>query len=66
MKDLVVSKVELDELWTFVQKNKYREWKRYEDDGTSIWASFASECRLVIAHAIGKQRKTKKAKVGDR
>ena len=27
MKDIVVSKVELDELWTFVQKNKYREWK---------------------------------------
>ena len=28
MKDIVVSKVELDELWTFIQKNKYREWKR--------------------------------------
>lgn len=27
MKDLNISKVELDELWTFVQKKEYREWK---------------------------------------
>jgi IS1 family transposase len=27
--------------------------KEYEDDGTWIWVSYASECRLVIAHAIG-------------
>ena len=33
MKDLVVSKVELDELWTFVQKNKYLEWKRMKTMG---------------------------------
>jgi len=33
MKDIVVSKVELDELWTFVQKNKYREWKRMKTMG---------------------------------
>jgi len=33
MKDIIVSKVELDELWTFVQKNKYREWKRMKTMG---------------------------------
>ena len=27
LKDLKVSKVELDELWTFVKKKQYREWK---------------------------------------
>ena len=27
MKDMDVSKVELDELWTFVKKKQYREWK---------------------------------------
>lgn len=28
MEDLEVSKVELDELWTFVKKKQFREWKR--------------------------------------
>jgi IS1 family transposase len=28
----------------------------YEDDGTWIWVSFASECRMVIAHAVGKRK----------
>lgn len=27
LKDLKISKVELDELWTFVKKKQYREWK---------------------------------------
>lgn len=27
LKDLKVSKVELDELWTFVQKKQFREWR---------------------------------------
>ena len=27
IKDLKVSKVELDELWTFVKKKQFREWK---------------------------------------
>ena len=27
MKDLNVSKVELDELWTFVKKKRFREWR---------------------------------------
>ena len=27
LKDLKVSKVELDELWTFVKNKQYREWK---------------------------------------
>jgi transposase-like protein len=27
LKDLKVSKVELDELWTFVKKKQFREWK---------------------------------------
>ena len=27
LKDLNVSKVELDELWTFVKKKQFREWK---------------------------------------
>jgi len=26
-KDLEISKVELDELWTFVKKNQFREWQ---------------------------------------
>ena len=25
--DLQISKVELDELWTFVKKNQFREWQ---------------------------------------
>ena len=33
MRDIVVSKVELDELWTFVKKNKYPEWKRMKTTG---------------------------------
>ena len=28
LKDLKVSKVELDELWTFVQKKQFKQWKR--------------------------------------
>ena len=28
LKDLKVSKVELDELWTFVQKKRLKEWKK--------------------------------------
>ena len=28
MKDLKVDKVELDELWTFVQKKQFRNWKK--------------------------------------
>jgi len=27
LKDLEISKVELDELWTFVKKNQFREWQ---------------------------------------
>ena len=27
LKDLNVSRVELDELWTFVKKKQFREWK---------------------------------------
>jgi transposase-like protein len=27
LKDLKISKVELDELWTFVKKNQFREWQ---------------------------------------
>lgn len=27
LKDLKISKVELDELWTFVKKKQFREWK---------------------------------------
>jgi uncharacterized protein YjcR len=33
MKEIVVSKIELDELWTFVQKNKRREWKHMKTMG---------------------------------
>lgn len=28
MKELDVSKVEMDELWTYVKKNEFREWKK--------------------------------------
>lgn len=28
----------------------------YEDDGTWIWVSFASESRLVVAHAVGERK----------
>lgn len=28
----------------------------YEDDGTWIWVSFATESRLIIAHAIGERK----------
>ena len=28
----------------------------YEDDGTWIWVSLASESRLVIAHAVGERK----------
>ena len=28
----------------------------YEDDGTWVWVSFASESRLVIAHAVGERK----------
>jgi IS1 family transposase len=28
----------------------------YEDDGTWVWVSFASECRLILAHAVGERK----------
>jgi IS1 family transposase len=28
----------------------------YEDDGTWVWVSFASESRLVVAHAVGERK----------
>ena len=30
--------------------------EEYEDDGTWIWISFATEYRLVIAHAVGERK----------
>jgi hypothetical protein len=30
--------------------------EEYEDDGTWVWVSYASECRLVLAHAIGERK----------
>ena len=34
LKELKISKVELDELWTFVKKNQFREWQvRRKSDG---------------------------------
>ncbi|PKL57539.1 MAG: hypothetical protein CVV34_06980, partial [Methanomicrobiales archaeon HGW-Methanomicrobiales-5] len=33
MNDLNVPKVELDELWTFVQKKQYREWRNTRTTG---------------------------------
>jgi IS1 family transposase len=37
-------------------KKKVPKMKEYEDDGTWIWVSYASECRLVIAHAVGERK----------
>jgi hypothetical protein len=28
----------------------------YEDDGTWVWVSYASECRLVLAHVVGERK----------
>jgi Transposase and inactivated derivatives len=56
LKDLNVSKVELDELWTFVKKKTVPRMEEYEDDGTWIWLSFAPEYRMVIAHSIGERK----------
>lgn len=28
----------------------------YEDDGTWVWVSYASKCRLVLAHAVGERK----------
>jgi len=33
LKDLHISKVELDELWTFVKKNQFREWQTLRKSG---------------------------------
>lgn len=33
LKDLQISKVELDELWTFVKKNQFREWQTLRKNG---------------------------------
>jgi len=33
LKDLHISKVELDELWTFVKKNQFREWQTLKKNG---------------------------------
>ncbi|MDF0591919.1 hypothetical protein [Candidatus Methanocrinis natronophilus] len=55
MKEIVVSKVELDELWTFVKKQVPR-MEAYEDDGTWVWVGFASESCLVVAHALGERK----------
>jgi len=30
--------------------------KDYEDDGTWVWVSFVSECRLVLAHVVGERK----------
>jgi len=60
LKDLNVSRVELDELWTFVKKKTVPRMEEYEDDGTWVWLSYAPECCLIIAHHIG-ERKQKSA-----
>ncbi len=44
MKDLDVSEVELDELWTFVKKKRFREWrymKTTERGSGSVWRDVA-------------------------
>ena len=33
LKDLQISKVELDELWTFVKKNQFRDWQTLRKNG---------------------------------
>ena len=37
----------------------------YEDDGTWIWVSFATESRLIIAHAIGERKQYMANKIID-
>lgn len=32
--------------------------EEYEDDGTWIWVTMASECRMVLAYAIGERKLT--------
>ena len=56
LKDLNVSKVELDELWTIVKKKKLPELKEGEDSGNWVWTSMISVSRLVVAHAVGERK----------
>ncbi len=30
--------------------------EEYEDDGTWVWVSFASKCRIVLAHSVGERK----------
>ena len=32
--------------------------EEYEDDGTWIWVSMASECRMILAYAVGERNQT--------
>ena len=55
LRELDISKVDLDELLDYRGKKVAPRSNNYEDDGTWIWVSLVSECRLVIAHIIGER-----------
>lgn len=55
MKDINVSKVEMDELWVIIKK-KVAPRTEIEDDGAWMWVSFAPESRLIIDFKIGPRK----------
>jgi len=57
LKDLEVSRVEWTNYGPLLEKKSPKN-EEYEDDGTWIWVSMASECRMVLAYAIGERNQT--------
>ena len=55
MKDLNVSKVEMDELWVIVEK-KVAPRTKVEDDGAWMWVSFAPKSKLIIDFILGPRK----------
>ena len=56
LKEMKVSKVELDELLDLRPKKQFREWSSLEDDGTWVWVAFDPEHKVVLAHVVGERK----------
>lgn len=60
LRDLPVTQVQLDEMWTFIERKQAKEagpdgeaLAESEDGRQWIWVSYAPECRLMLAAFVG-------------
>ena len=57
MRRIKVTKIELDEMWTYIQKKRLPRVDSVSDDGTWIWTSIDPDTKLIPAFHIGKRHK---------